>query len=290
MPVERGWRALHAEQDAGAGRRRGTRGTRPAIHVQLEAPWSPCPDDRRPGRIVHDRDGRRERGSPKAAECLGCPMRSRSRGNLLLVGRRAVFACPFATTLWGDSHVFHWPCGPMPPLILSGLRHQPLFQKWSGSSGRPLAGSSGSSGACRAPPSHAYDTGSEGSPTCIAARGACSAARSLQPSWSHVGLALSFCAHSFIQRLSRALCWLIPPPRPRAPVAPRARRPGSRCAVAAPGAGPAVRSPQRTAPRSTPARSGAAGRGFRAIGWRAPVVVRITASVVGQCSDQIAPQ
>src|SRR5919106_3047954 len=42
------------------GRRRGTGCTREAVHVQLEASWSPCPDDRRPGRIVHDRDGRRD--------------------------------------------------------------------------------------------------------------------------------------------------------------------------------------------------------------------------------------
>jgi uncharacterized DUF497 family protein len=41
---------------AGVGRRRRTGGTRSAVHVQLEASWSPCPDERRPGRIVHDRD------------------------------------------------------------------------------------------------------------------------------------------------------------------------------------------------------------------------------------------
>src|SRR5918996_5571453 len=49
-----------AEQGAGVGRRRGARGAREAVHVQLEASWSPGPDDRRPGRVVHDRDGRRD--------------------------------------------------------------------------------------------------------------------------------------------------------------------------------------------------------------------------------------
>jgi LUD domain len=52
--------AVDAEQGAGAGRRRRARGTRPAVHVQLEAPRSPGPDDRRPGGIVHERDGRRD--------------------------------------------------------------------------------------------------------------------------------------------------------------------------------------------------------------------------------------
>src|ERR671918_1941492 len=50
--------AVDAEQGAGVGRRCGTGGTREAVHVQLEASWSPCPDDGGPGRIVHDRNGR----------------------------------------------------------------------------------------------------------------------------------------------------------------------------------------------------------------------------------------
>jgi hypothetical protein len=43
---------------------RGAGGTREAVHVQLEASRSPCPDERRPGRIVHDRDGRGDRDGP----------------------------------------------------------------------------------------------------------------------------------------------------------------------------------------------------------------------------------
>src|ERR671918_1893893 len=41
----------------------------PAVHVQLEASRSPCPDDRRPGGIVHDRDRRRD-GARAAATGL----------------------------------------------------------------------------------------------------------------------------------------------------------------------------------------------------------------------------
>jgi hypothetical protein len=58
--------AVDAEQGAGAGRRRRTRGTREAVHVQLEASRSPCPDDRRPGRIVR----RRDRDSPTTTIAL----------------------------------------------------------------------------------------------------------------------------------------------------------------------------------------------------------------------------
>jgi hypothetical protein len=63
--------AVDAEGGAGVGRRRCTGGTRPAVHVQLEASWSPGPNDRRPGRIVHDRDGRRDGDSSRLRSPLG---------------------------------------------------------------------------------------------------------------------------------------------------------------------------------------------------------------------------
>src|SRR5688500_3528784 len=62
--------AVDAEQGAGVGRRRGTGGAREAVHVKLEASWSPGPDERRPGRIVHDRDGRRDRDGPTTASLV----------------------------------------------------------------------------------------------------------------------------------------------------------------------------------------------------------------------------
>ena len=244
------------------GRRRGTRGTRPG-HPRTTRGALVAMSRRSSTRSYRSRSRRATRArQPESRRMPGVSRCVRVlRGNLLLVGPSG--RSPLA-------HLVH-PMGGFAclPTGLAGRCRRssclvcdisPCSKSGPGRVADRSRDRSGSSGACRAPPSHAYDTGSEGSPTCIAARGACSAARSLQPSWSHVGLAFDFCAHSFIQRLSRALCWLIPPPRPRAPVAPRARRPGSRCAVAAPGAGPAVRSPQRTAPTATPARSGAAGR------------------------------
>ena len=50
------------------GSRRCTRGTRPAVHVQLETSRSPCPDNGRPGGIVHDRDRRRDGDRPSARD------------------------------------------------------------------------------------------------------------------------------------------------------------------------------------------------------------------------------
>ena len=62
--------AVDAEQGAGVGRSRRARGPREAIHVQVEASRSPGADDRRPGRIVHDRDGRRDRDGPATTRLM----------------------------------------------------------------------------------------------------------------------------------------------------------------------------------------------------------------------------
>jgi hypothetical protein len=52
--------AVDAEHGAGVGLGRRAVGAREAVYVQLEAPGPPGHDERRPGRIVHDRAGRRD--------------------------------------------------------------------------------------------------------------------------------------------------------------------------------------------------------------------------------------